>query len=218
MLKANKLSHQFETLLYKDLFFELFEGESMAILGVSGSGKSTILSNLSTMLKPVSGKIGLLNYEDIYALSENKLLEIRRYELGIIFQSHYLFRGFSGLENLKVASILSRKSVNEELLESLGIAKVIHQNIGELSGGQQQRLSIARVLTKNPKIIFADEPTGNLDKDTAKNVMEVIFDYIRKTRGALVLATHDEEIAKACTKVFSLQDYNLKDITLSLIN
>lgn len=216
MLKANNLSHQFETLLYKDLHFELFEGESMAILGVSGSGKSTILSNLSTMLKPVSGKIRLLNYEDIYALSENKLLEIRRYELGIIFQSHYLFRGFSGLENLKVASILSRQSVSEELLESLGIAKVVHQNIGELSGGQQQRLSIARVLTKNPKIIFADEPTGNLDKDTAKNVMEVIFDYIRKTRGALVLATHDEEIAKACTKVFSLQDCSLKDITLSL--
>lgn len=212
MLKASKLSHQFETILYKNLDFELFEGESMAILGVSGSGKSTILSNLSTMLKPVSGKVALLDCEDIYALSGNKLLEIRRYELGIIFQAHYLFRGFSGLENLKVASILSGQNIDKRLLELLGIAKIVHQNVGELSGGQQQRLSIARILTKKPKIIFADEPTGNLDKDTARSVMGMIFDYIHETRGVLVLATHDENIARACTKVFSLQDCILKNI------
>lgn len=209
MLKATQLSHRFENLLYEDLNFELVAGESMAILGVSGSGKSTILNNLSTMLKPISGRVDLLEYEDIYSLCAKKLLEIRRYDVGIIFQSHYLFRGFSGVENLKVASILSSQDIDEGLLEALGILQVVHQNIGELSGGQQQRLSIARVLTKKPKIIFADEPTGNLDKETAKNVMKVLFDYIHKIQAVFVLATHDEEIARECTKTFRLENKKL---------
>lgn len=209
MLKATQLTHRFENLLYEDLNFDLFPGESMAILGVSGSGKSTILNNLSTMLKPIDGRVDILEYEDIYTLSPGKLLEIRRYDIGIIFQSHYLFRGFSGVENLKVASILSSQSIDEMLLESLGILQVVHQNIGELSGGQQQRLSIARVLTKKPKIIFADEPTGNLDKETAQSVMKVLFDYIKKTQGVFVLATHDEKIARECSKTFRLENKRL---------
>lgn len=209
MLKATHLTHRFENLLYEDLNFDLFPGESMAILGVSGSGKSTILNNLSTMLKPIDGRVDILEYEDIYTLSPGKLLEIRRYDIGIIFQSHYLFRGFSGVENLKVASILSSQSIDEMLLESLGILQVVHQNIGELSGGQQQRLSIARVLTKKPKIIFADEPTGNLDKETAQSVMKVLFDYIKKTQGVFVLATHDEKIARECSKTFRLENKRL---------
>lgn len=209
MLKATCLSHRFENLLYEDLNFELNAGESMAILGVSGSGKSTILNNLSTMLKPINGKVDILEYKDIYTLSSRKLLEIRRYDIGIIFQSHYLFRGFSGVENLKVASILSSQAIDNALLESLGILQVVHQNIGELSGGQQQRLSIARVLTKKPKIIFADEPTGNLDKETAQSVMKVLFDYIHKTQGVFVLATHDEKIARECTKTFRLENKKL---------
>lgn len=209
MLKATCLSHRFENLLYEDLNFDLNAGESMAILGVSGSGKSTILNNLSTMLKPINGKVDILEYKDIYTLSSRKLLEIRRYDIGIIFQSHYLFRGFSGVENLKVASILSSQAIDNALLESLGILQVVHQNIGELSGGQQQRLSIARVLTKKPKIIFADEPTGNLDKETAQSVMKVLFDYIHKTQGVFVLATHDEKIARECTKTFRLENKKL---------
>lgn len=209
MLKATQLTHRFENLLYEDLNFDLFPGESMAILGVSGSGKSTILNNLSTMLKPIDGRVDILEYEDIYTLSPGKLLEIRRYDIGIIFQSHYLFRGFSGVENLKVASILSSQSIDEMLLESLGILQVVHQNIGELSGGQQQRLSIARVLTKKPKIIFADEPTGNLDKETAQSVMKVLFDYIKKAQGVFVLATHDEKIARECSKTFRLENKRL---------
>lgn len=212
MLKATRLSHRFENLLYEDLNFELFAGESMAILGVSGSGKSTILNNLSTMLKPINGKVDILEYEDIYTLSPKKLLEIRRYDIGIIFQSHYLFRGFSGVENLKVASILSSQAIDNTLLESLGILQVVHQNIGELSGGQQQRLSIARVLTKKPKIIFADEPTGNLDKETAQSVMKVLFDYIKKTQGVFVLATHDEKIARECSKTFRLENKKLVQV------
>ncbi|MDO7252722.1 ABC transporter ATP-binding protein [Helicobacter cappadocius] len=212
MLKAIQLTHRFENLLYENLNFEVFSGQSMAILGVSGSGKSTILNNLSTMLKPIEGRVDILEHKDIYSLSNAQLLKIRRYDIGIIFQSHYLFRGFSGMENLKVASIISSNDLDEELLRDLGILEVIYQNIGELSGGQQQRLSIARVLTKKPKIIFADEPTGNLDKETAQSTMKVIFEYIRKTQGVLVLATHDEKIATDCTQMFRLENKRLNRI------
>ncbi len=182
---------------------------------MSGSGKSTILNNLSTLLKPKVGRVGLLDKDDIYALSPKEQLLLRRLHIGIVFQAHYLFRGFSGVENLKVASILSNKSIDNALLESFGIDKVIHQQIGELSGGQQQRLSIARVLTKKPKIIFADEPTGNLDKQTATQVMEILFSYIREHKAALILATHDKDIAYACNRIYNLYDKTLCEVHTS---
>ena len=213
LLNATSLAHSFETTLYENLSLSANAGESIAILGVSGSGKSTILNNLSTLLPPKAGKVSLLGIEDIYAISAKKQLLLRRLELGIVFQSHYLFRGFSGVENLKVASILSQQSIDENLLEAFDIASVVHQPIGQLSGGQQQRLSIARVLTKKPKIIFADEPTGNLDKQTALRVMEILFSYIRTQGAALILATHDEEIARLCNKTYRLYDKALHSVS-----
>ena len=116
------------------------------------------------------------------------------------------------MENLKVASILSQQSIDENLLEAFDIANVVHQPIGQLSGGQQQRLSIARVLTKKPKIIFADEPTGNLDKQTALRVMEILFSYVCTNGAALILATHDEEIARLCSRTYRLYDKALHSI------
>nr|WP_249205519.1 ATP-binding cassette domain-containing protein [Helicobacter anatolicus] len=209
ILTLKSLRHSFETMLYDDVNFSLDYGQSLAILGVSGSGKSTILSHLSTMLKPDNGVIDLLNYQDIYSLSQEKLLNIRRYEIGIIFQSHYLFKGFSAMENLKIGNLLTNTHLEKSLLESFGIDHILKQNVGTLSGGQQQRVSIARVLGKQPKIIFADEPTGNLDHDTAKNVMSVIFEYVKKTNTALVLATHDEALARECDYVYRLKDKKL---------
>lgn len=213
LLCAYNLSHSFETMLYTQVNLQVCEGESIAILGVSGSGKSTILNNLSTLLPPKSGRVSLLDKDDIYSLSSKEQLLLRRLHIGIVFQAHYLFRGFSGIENLKVASILSGERIDNALLESFGIDKVIHQQIGELSGGQQQRLSIARVLTKKPKIIFADEPTGNLDKQTALQVMEVLFSYIRTHNAALILATHDQEIANSCSKIYHLYDNALHEVS-----
>ena len=209
MIEAINLSHGFETELYSGVSISAKSGESIAILGVSGSGKSTILNNLSTLLKPQSGTISILNKKDIYSLSSKELLDIRRTQIGIVFQSHYLFKGFNGIENIEVASILSNQKIDYEILEVLGIKKLMHQNIGELSGGQQQRLSIARVLTKKPKVLFADEPTGNLDKATANSAMDVFFDYIKKNRASLIFATHDVELAKKCTKVYVLKDRKL---------
>lgn len=213
LLCAYNLSHSFETMLYTQVNLQVCERESIAILGVSGSGKSTILNNLSTLLPPKSGRVSLLDKDDIYSLSSKEQLLLRRLHIGIVFQAHYLFRGFSGIENLKVASILSGEHIDNALLESFGIDKVIHQQIGELSGGQQQRLSIARVLTKKPKIIFADEPTGNLDKQTALQVMEVLFSYIRTHNAALILATHDQEIANSCSKIYRLYDNALHEVS-----
>ncbi|MCX2717755.1 ATP-binding cassette domain-containing protein [Helicobacter sp. MIT 21-1697] len=212
LLYAHNLAHHFETLLYENLSLSVNEGESIAILGVSGSGKSTILNNLSTLLPPKKGQVSLLGIDDIYALSAKEQLALRRLQLGIVFQAHYLFRGFSGIENLKVASILSKQPIDKGLLESFGIAKVIHQPIGQLSGGQQQRLSIARVLTKKPKIIFADEPTGNLDRQTAIQVMNIMFEYVRTHKAALILATHDQDIAQSCDKIYHLYDKALHSV------
>lgn len=212
LLNATNLSHSFETLLYENLSLSAHAGESIAILGVSGSGKSTILNNLSTLLPPKAGKVSLLGIDDIYTLSAKKQLFLRRHEIGIVFQAHYLFRGFSGVENLKVASILSRQEIDNKLLEAFGIAEVVSKPIGQLSGGQQQRLSIARVLTKKPKIIFADEPTGNLDKQTALHVMNIMFEYVRAQGAVLVLATHDEEIARLCNRMYRLYDKALHSV------
>lgn len=178
---------------------------------MSGSGKSTILHILSTLLKPVGGEV-IYNEKSIYNINESELLKIRRLDFGIIFQAHYLFKGFNAYENIELANILSGHKIDTELLEKLKIDHVINQKIGELSGGQQQRVSIARVMSKKPRIIFADEPTGNLDKNTANEVMNVIFDYVKNENAALVLVTHDESLASRCDDIFLLQDFKLNRV------
>lgn len=212
LLKATDLSHSFETLLYEGVNLTCDEGESIAILGVSGSGKSTILNHLSTLLPPKKGQIDLLEKKDIYSLSSDELLALRRYDVGIIFQSHYLFRGFSTQENLAIASFLASTEIDMELLEKMGISHTLKQQVGELSGGQQQRVSIARILCKKPKMIFADEPTGNLDKSTALSVMQMILDFLQQRGAGMILATHDEEIAKSCTKIYLLENKVFRQI------
>ncbi|MEN4052526.1 MULTISPECIES: ATP-binding cassette domain-containing protein [Sulfurimonas] len=208
LLSATNLSHSFDYELFNNVSLELNRKESIAIIGISGSGKSTLLHLLSTLLKPDSGTVELLG-EDILSMKPKKLSLLRRNELGLIFQSHYLFKGFSGYENLEVAEILAGEPIEEELLERLEIEHCIRQKVTELSGGQQQRVSIARVLTKKPTIIFADEPTGNLDKVTAGEVMELFFEYIHKHKAAMVLITHDETLAHMCDKVYKLENKEL---------
>ncbi|WP_086296546.1 ABC transporter ATP-binding protein [Campylobacter devanensis] len=208
MLKALNLSHKFDYLLFNDINLDIRPATTTAIMGVSGSGKSTILHILSTLLSPTDGEV-IYNDKSLYKLSGDELLKIRRYDFGIIFQAHYLFKGFNGFENIELATILSGQKIDLNLLKALKIDKVINQKIGELSGGQQQRVSIARVLAKNPKIIFADEPTGNLDQTTAKEVMSVIFDYVKTNNAALVLVTHDKDIAQLCDIKYQLSNQHL---------
>lgn len=208
MLKALNLSHKFDYLLFNDINLDIKPATTTAIMGVSGSGKSTILHILSTLLSPTDGEV-IYNDKSLYKLNSDELLKIRRYDFGIIFQAHYLFKGFNGFENIELATILSGQKINLNLLKALKIDNVINQKIGELSGGQQQRVSIARVLAKNPKIIFADEPTGNLDQTTAKEVMSVIFDYIKTNNAALILVTHDKDIAQLCDIKYQLSNQHL---------
>lgn len=211
LLEAKNLSHNFDYELFKDINLSLNKKESIAIIGMSGSGKSTLLNILSSLLKPSSGSV-VFKSKDIYSLKQNELLKIRRDDFGIIFQAHYLFRGFSADENLQIATLLSGEEVNHNLLKDLKIEHVINQAVGELSGGQQQRLSIARIMTKKPSIIFADEPTGNLDKDTAGIVMQTLFNYIKQNDAGLILVTHENELAMKCDKVYKLEDLKLQEL------
>ena len=205
LLSAKNLSQSFDYELFKDVNLDLDEKESIAIIGMSGSGKSTLLHVLSTLLTPKSGMISLFN-EEISSMSKKRLGQIKRDELGLVFQSHYLFKGLSGLENLEVAAILSEQTIDNKLIQRLNINDVMHQKVTELSGGQQQRISIARVLTKKPKILFVDEPTGNLDKETANEVMNLFFEYIEENNAGMILVTHDEELAYKCNYVFKLEN------------
>jgi len=211
LLTAKNLSHTFEYELFSDVNIELNTGESIAIIGMSGSGKSTLLHQLSTLLIPSEGSVSLFG-EDVASMSKKRLSTIKRHDLGLIFQSHYLFNGFSAYENLEVAQLLSGEKIEDTLLEALHIKEPIHQKVTQLSGGQQQRVSIARVLTKKPRIIFADEPTGNLDKKTADEVMQLFFNYCKTNSAGMILVTHDNDLAHQCDKVYHLKEKKLKQI------
>ncbi|MGE4418247.1 MAG: ABC transporter ATP-binding protein [Sulfurimonas sp.] len=211
LLSAKNLSHSFDYELFSNISLDLEEGESISIIGISGSGKSTLLNILSTLLKPDDGVVSLFG-EDVSCMSKKRLSQIKRDDLGLVFQSHYLFKGFSSLENLEIAAILSGQNVDKNLLKRLKIDNVINQKVTELSGGQQQRVSIARVLTKQPKILFVDEPTGNLDKITANEVMDIFFEYIKEHKAGMVLVTHDEDLAHKCDNVYKLIDKELVKI------
>lgn len=208
LLKSISLSHRFDYPLFENISLELAAKESIAIVGVSGSGKSTLMHILSSLLRPNEGRVELFG-QDIYALSEKELVRLRRYDLGLIYQSHYLFKGFSGYENLEVAALLAEQAVDNTLLRRLGIDQVCHQKVTELSGGQQQRVSIARVMSKKPRLIFADEPTGNLDHATAHEVMDIFETYLHEHEAGMVLVTHDEALASRCTHMYRMADGKL---------
>jgi putative ABC transport system ATP-binding protein len=210
LLEAHNIAHSFDYPLFSDINFKIQEQESTAILGRSGSGKSTLLHIFSSFIKPQEGTVELLG-ENLYSLKEEKIEAIRRNHLGIVFQAHYLFKGMKAIENLEIATLLSNEKIDKTLLKRLEIEELMEQKIGELSGGQQQRVSIARVLSKKPTIIFADEPTGNLDKETANLVMEVLLEYVKEHNSAMILVTHDEEMAKLCNKSYRLENQLLKE-------
>ena len=208
LLEARDIAHHFDYPLFSDVALTLHSHESVAIIGISGSGKSTLLHILSTLLKPDRGSVELLG-ERVASLDNRSLVRLRRDALGMIFQAHYLFKGFTGIENLEVSSILSGQPVDAALLEALGIEHVVGQKVTELSGGQQQRVSIARVLTKKPRIIFADEPTGNLDNATASEVMALFEEYIAQEEAGLIMVTHEESLAMRCRRVYRLEGQRL---------
>ena len=212
LLRIENLSHRFDYPLFEDVSFALYPGESMAVTGRSGSGKSTLLHIASGFLSPKSGEVEVLGRR-IDTLSTTQREAMRRFELGVVFQNHYLFKGMSGRDNIEAARLLAGTTLDGWLLERLEIAEVIDQKVSELSGGQQQRVSIARVLAKRPRIVFADEPTGNLDEETASLVMDVLLEYVQKESAALMMVTHDKQLAARCDRCYELVEQMLQAVS-----
>jgi len=188
---------------------EIKEGEFVAIVGPSGSGKSTLLHLLAGLDKPSAGKV-FINEQDIYELSENELSRYRRQNVGFIFQAFNLIPILSAEENIKLPVLMDGKKVDEgyidEIMDVLDIKERRKHLPGELSGGQQQRVSIARALANKPSIIFADEPTGNLDSKNSKEVLQLLKSTIEKYNQTLIMITHDGSIAQMADRIITITD------------
>ena len=188
------------------------EGEFVAITGPSGCGKSTLLNLLGGLDRPTSGEIELGGTR-VEGFSEAKWAHVRRAEIGFVFQFFNLIGNLSVADNVELPGLLAGLTTREakqrrvELLERLGIAEHAAQSPTRLSGGQQQRVAIARALINRPKVLLADEPTGNLDSATARGVVDLLTEHVRSRGTTLILVTHDEELARTCTdRVIRLKD------------
>lgn len=196
----------------KGINLDIQAGEQVALVGKSGSGKSTLLSLLAGLDSPDAGTISIegKNYSH---LKESELTAFRAEKMGIVFQQFHLVSTLSALENVLLPlEILKRPRAKEEaqkLLESVGLAHRMHHLPSELSGGESQRVAIARALGHKPSILFADEPSGNLDEETGDKVMQLLFDLVNATKTTLVLVTHDPELASRCSRVVHLEHGNL---------
>ena len=203
MMTITNLTHYYnKDLALENINLEIKSGEFIAIIGESGSGKSTLLSVLSTLLKPTSGDIVYenINYKDIKNIDD-----FRKNNIGFIFQFHYLINYLSVKENINLANEKASKEEIFDLLKLLGIENLINKYPNEISGGQRQRVAIARALINNPKIIFADEPTGNLDSKNSLNVFELFKTFANKGT-TIIVATHDKSLAELANKIYEVKD------------
>lgn len=206
MIKAVNISHSYSNdIALKNINFEIKKGEFVAIIGESGSGKSTLLSILSTLLKPTSGEIFFkdINFKDIKNIDT-----FRQENIGFIFQFHYLIDYLNVKENIQIANENAKDKEIEELLELLGIKNIINKYPNEISGGQRQRAAIARALINKPKVIFADEPTGNLDSKNSQNVFD-IFKKLSKEGTTIIVATHDINLSSKADRIVEVKDGQL---------
>ena len=193
--------------IFENLNFHVSVGERVAIMGKSGSGKSTLLSLISGIIKPDSGDISL-NATSYKELQESELNDFRASNIGFIFQNFHLVSYLNALENVmlpgKVCNIAKPKEKAIQLLQSVGLGHRLEHLPSELSGGEKQRVAIARALIHNPKIILADEPSGNLDDETGRAVMDILFELIKQNHTTLILVTHSKEVANRCEKTYEL--------------
>jgi lipoprotein-releasing system ATP-binding protein len=191
-------------------------GERVAIVGESGVGKSTLLHLLGALDQPTGGRL-LYEGEDIFARSEAELAAFRNREVGFVFQFHHLLGDFSALENVMLPSLIGRRPGAAtraralELLERVGLKDRVEHRPGELSGGEQQRVAVARALAQRPKLLLADEPTGNLDPGTGDDVQQLMLELNQEHGAALVVATHNERLAAAMGRMLRLADGRLHE-------
>jgi lipoprotein-releasing system ATP-binding protein len=187
------------------------EGEMLGIIGASGAGKSTLLHILGALDKPSSGKV-LFQGKDVFSLDDARLAEFRNSSIGFVFQFHHLLPEFNSIENVMLPGLISNRPYREtekrakQILEELGLSKRLKHRPGELSGGEQQRVAVARALLQNPKVVLADEPTGNLDTTTGNSLFDLFIELNRKNRTTFVIVTHNKTLSDHCHRVLEMAD------------
>lgn len=216
MLRVENVTHAFKngyevTPVLHNINFTVKQGEMVALLGSSGSGKSTLLNLMAGLMKPSDGHIYIAD-QDIVKMSENKLSEFRRKHIGFIFQAYELIASLTVRENVELPLVFQsispsvRKQKALALLESVGIPDKADLFPSMLSGGQQQRVSIARSLITEPSVIFADEPTGNLDSKTEEEIISILLHLNKTMKTTFIVVTHENDVAEQMQRIFALRD------------
>src|ERR1700683_573318 len=191
-------------------------GDLIAVVGQSGTGKSTLLNILGSLERPTRGKV-LFEGTDLFALDERGTADFRNHKLGFVFQFHYLLADFNALENVMMPALIARMSERESreraesVLEMVGLKDKLHRRPAELSGGEQQRVAVARAVVQSPRLVLADEPTGNLDPHTADEVHELFHKLNRELDVTLIVATHNERLTRSMGRALRLKDGKLFD-------
>jgi len=200
------------TPVLRGLSLELAQGDLAALLGPSGSGKSTLLTILGTLMKPTSGRYDMLG-QDLVVASDQELTNFRNSHIGFVFQFHNLLPDFTALENVMFPSAVrdgrettAARSRGRDLLVRMGLAERINFPTSHLSGGQKQRVAVARALMNSPELVLADEPTGNLDRTSAMQVMDLIGQINREEGTTFLISTHDDKIASLCRRQLVVGD------------
>ena len=214
LLKANNISKDFGNLKVLDkISIKVQEKEVVAIVGPSGAGKTTLLNILGTLDNPNYDQQAsiVIDGQNVTKMTEKSIAKFRNQNIGFIFQFHELLPEFSAIENVCIPSWLNKKNINveakaKELLSRMGIIDRINHKPDELSGGERQRVAVARALINNPKIIFADEPSGNLDSDNANELHNIFFDLRNELSCSFVIVTHNNDLAKRADRIINLKD------------
>ncbi len=205
-----------ETIAIRNVNLNIKKGEFLSLMGVSGSGKTTLLNLLSGIDRPTSGKI-YIDQQDIWSLNEDQLLDFRKHKIGLLFQSYNLIPFMTAFENIELPLIISKtkKEIRtervKELLKIIELEDRSGHLVDQLSGGQKQRVALARALANKPEILLCDEPTADLDIETANKMMELLITINKKDNQTIILVTHDITIAKKTQKILSLVDGEIKE-------
>lgn len=212
MIVCKHIEKQYNDLkILKGVDLEIAQAEVVSIVGSSGAGKTTLLTILGTLDRPTSGEL-LINNEAVFNLSDKKLAAFRNQNIGFVFQFHQLLPEFTALENVCIPALIGKKSKKEselkatEILELLNLKDRLSHKPSELSGGEQQRVAVARALINNPKVIFADEPSGNLDSKNAKELHELFFKLRDNFKQTFVIVTHNNELALMADRKLEMKD------------
>jgi lipoprotein-releasing system ATP-binding protein len=222
VLRAQQLSKTYQegklsTPVFSKLDLNVYAGETVAIVGASGAGKSTLLHLLGGLDTPSAGEV-FIQDQAVSKLSESARGTLRNKALGFVYQFHHLLPEFTAIENVMMplliggTSVAKAKKDSEALLERVGLSHRLHHKPGELSGGERQRAAVARALVTNPACILGDEPTGNLDDKNTQSVFDLLLELNREHGTALVLVTHDRDLAKRCDRVLELTQGRLTQL------